>query len=182
MLLAPTRELALQTHKAVRDLARFTDLRTAVLVGGDAMEAQFAELALNPDIIVATPGARRAGVVTLPSSFPILYSYPFPHSIIHWRASISGAAHAACAGEGGVEWGLRLGGLALGPHIIVAAPCAHQICHRALARAKPPASLFPRPSSSFPPGSPAPTHAQPSHPPIHLLQAACCTTSRRSRA
>ncbi|KAF5837577.1 putative ATP-dependent RNA-helicase [Dunaliella salina] len=29
---------------------------STVLVGGDAMEAQFAELALNPDIIVATPG------------------------------------------------------------------------------------------------------------------------------
>lgn len=62
IILAPTRELALQTHKAVRELARYTDLRTAVLVGGDAMEAQFAELAANPDIIVATPGqARRQG-------------------------------------------------------------------------------------------------------------------------
>lgn len=56
MLLAPTRELALQTHKAVREMARFTDLRTAVLVGGDALEAQWSELANNPDIIVATPG------------------------------------------------------------------------------------------------------------------------------
>lgn len=40
----------------MRELARCTDLRTAVLVGGDALEAQFAELAANPDIIVATPG------------------------------------------------------------------------------------------------------------------------------
>ncbi len=56
LLLAPTRELALQTHKAVRELSRGTDLRTAVLVGGDALEAQFAELATNPDVIVATPG------------------------------------------------------------------------------------------------------------------------------
>eukprot|EP00798_Chlamydomonas_sp_ICE-L_P023792 gene23792-9354_t len=54
-LLAPTRELALQTNKSVRELCRYTDLRTAVLVGGDAMEAQFAELAQNPDILVATP-------------------------------------------------------------------------------------------------------------------------------
>ena len=60
IILAPTRELALQTHKAVRELAKFTNLRTAVLVGGDAMEAQFAELAQNPDIIVATPGEVRA--------------------------------------------------------------------------------------------------------------------------
>ncbi len=57
VLLAPTRELALQTHKVVKELSRYTDLRTAVLVGGDSMEAQFAELAANPDIIVATPGA-----------------------------------------------------------------------------------------------------------------------------
>lgn len=56
VLLAPTRELALQTHKVVKELSRYTDLRTAVLVGGDSMEAQFAELAANPDIIVATPG------------------------------------------------------------------------------------------------------------------------------
>ena len=56
MLLAPTRELTLQTHKVVKELGRHTNLRTAVLVGGDSMEAQFAELAANPDIIVATPG------------------------------------------------------------------------------------------------------------------------------
>ena len=57
VVLAPTRELALQTHKVVKELGRYTDLRTAVLVGGDSMEAQFAELAANPDILVATPGA-----------------------------------------------------------------------------------------------------------------------------
>ena len=46
-----------QTHKVVKELGRHTDLRTAVLVGGDSMEAQFAELAAFPDILVATPGA-----------------------------------------------------------------------------------------------------------------------------
>ena len=56
VILAPTRELALQTHKVVAELGRYTSLRTAVLVGGDSMEAQFAELTTNPDIIVATPG------------------------------------------------------------------------------------------------------------------------------
>ncbi|GFR43623.1 hypothetical protein Agub_g4722, partial [Astrephomene gubernaculifera] len=56
VILAPTRELALQTHKTVRELCRFTDLRTACLVGGDSMELQFEELAANPDIVVATPG------------------------------------------------------------------------------------------------------------------------------
>ena len=61
MLLAPTRELTLQTHKVVKELGRHTNLRTAVLVGGDSMEAQFAELAANPDIIVATPGGALRG-------------------------------------------------------------------------------------------------------------------------
>lgn len=56
LILSPTRELALQTHKVVRELSRGSDLRTAALVGGDAMEAQFAELASNPDVIIATPG------------------------------------------------------------------------------------------------------------------------------
>lgn len=57
VVLSPTRELALQTAKVIKDIGRYTNLRTAVLVGGDSMEAQFAELAANPDIIIATPGA-----------------------------------------------------------------------------------------------------------------------------
>lgn len=56
LILSPTRELALQTFKVVQDLGRSMNLRTAVLVGGDAIEAQFGELAANPDLIVATPG------------------------------------------------------------------------------------------------------------------------------
>ncbi len=47
-MLAPTRALALQTHRVVKELGRYTDLCTAVLVGGDSMEAQFAELSANP--------------------------------------------------------------------------------------------------------------------------------------
>ncbi|KDD73137.1 DEAD/DEAH box helicase, partial [Helicosporidium sp. ATCC 50920] len=56
LLLSPTRELALQTARVVRDLGRATDLRVATLVGGDSLEAQFAELAAHPDVLVATPG------------------------------------------------------------------------------------------------------------------------------
>lgn len=56
LILSPTRELALQTHRVIRELGRYTDLRVAALVGGDALDAQFAELASNPDILVATPG------------------------------------------------------------------------------------------------------------------------------
>ena len=56
MILSPTRELALQTAKFLRDLSKFTSLRNCVLVGGDSLEEQFTNLANNPDVVVATPG------------------------------------------------------------------------------------------------------------------------------
>ncbi|KAK9748871.1 hypothetical protein RND81_02G086700 [Saponaria officinalis] len=56
LILSPTRDLALQTLKFAKELGRYTDLRTSLLVGGDRMESQFEELAQNPDIIIATPG------------------------------------------------------------------------------------------------------------------------------
>ncbi|GFP80230.1 putative dead-box ATP-dependent RNA helicase 29 [Phtheirospermum japonicum] len=56
LILSPTRDLALQTHKFTKEIGRFTDLRVSLLVGGDSMEKQFEELAQSPDIIIATPG------------------------------------------------------------------------------------------------------------------------------
>ncbi|GMT24608.1 hypothetical protein PFISCL1PPCAC_15905, partial [Pristionchus fissidentatus] len=56
MLISPTRELALQTHKVIKELGRFTGLEAACLVGGDSMDDQFATLHESPDILVATPG------------------------------------------------------------------------------------------------------------------------------
>lgn len=56
MILSPTRELALQTLKFVKELGRFLGLKSAVILGGDSMDDQFSALHGNPDIIVATPG------------------------------------------------------------------------------------------------------------------------------
>ncbi|KAI8490114.1 ATP-dependent RNA helicase ddx54 [Branchiostoma belcheri] len=56
LILAPTRELALQTMKFTKELGRFTGLRAALILGGDSMEDQFAALHENPDIIIGTPG------------------------------------------------------------------------------------------------------------------------------
>ena len=56
VILAPTRELALQTYTVVKKMGHGLDLRTAVLVGGDALTGQFMQLAANPDIMVSTPG------------------------------------------------------------------------------------------------------------------------------
>ena len=40
----------------MRELGRYTDLRAAVVLGGDSMDSQFEALHGSPDIIVATPG------------------------------------------------------------------------------------------------------------------------------
>lgn len=56
LILSPTRELALQTLKFIKELGKFTGLKAAVVLGGDNMEDQFDAIHGNPDIIVATPG------------------------------------------------------------------------------------------------------------------------------
>jgi ATP-dependent RNA helicase RhlE len=56
LVLEPTRELAAQVETAVRDYARFTDLRTVVLFGGTGYGRQDQALRHGVDIVVATPG------------------------------------------------------------------------------------------------------------------------------
>lgn len=56
LILSPSRELALQTLKVVKELGRGTDLKAVLLVGGDSLEEQFGLMAGNPDIVIATPG------------------------------------------------------------------------------------------------------------------------------
>lgn len=40
----------------LRGFAKYTDLVSALIVGGHGFEGQFESLASNPDIIIATPG------------------------------------------------------------------------------------------------------------------------------
>lgn len=56
LILSPSRELALQTLKVVKEMGRGTDLKCVLLVGGDSLEDQFGMMAGNPDIVIATPG------------------------------------------------------------------------------------------------------------------------------
>ncbi|KAI4246760.1 MAG: hypothetical protein L6R40_001789 [Gallowayella cf. fulva] len=56
LILSPSRELALQTLKVVKEFGRGTDLKCVLLVGGDSLEEQFGSMAGNPDIVIATPG------------------------------------------------------------------------------------------------------------------------------
>ena len=56
LILEPTRELAAQVETAIRDFARYTDLKVAVVFGGVGYGAQNEALKGGADIIVATPG------------------------------------------------------------------------------------------------------------------------------
>lgn len=56
LIVAPTRELALQIEKDAKALARFTSLNVASVVGGMDYQKQRDNLGKNLDILVATPG------------------------------------------------------------------------------------------------------------------------------
>lgn len=56
LILSPTRELAVQTYKFIKELGKFLDLKTILVLGGDSMDSQFSAIHTCPDVIVATPG------------------------------------------------------------------------------------------------------------------------------
>ncbi|EAR22450.1 DEAD/DEAH box helicase [Nitrococcus mobilis] len=56
LILAPTRELALQIHRDAEKLGYFTGMRCAAIYGGIGYEPQRAELTQGVDIIIGTPG------------------------------------------------------------------------------------------------------------------------------
>jgi len=56
LVILPTRELALQVDQALHTIGRPLGLKTAVLIGGEAINRQFRALKQNPHIIIGTPG------------------------------------------------------------------------------------------------------------------------------
>ncbi|KAL6995859.1 DEAD-box ATP-dependent RNA helicase 28, variant 2 [Sarracenia purpurea var. burkii] len=56
LILTPTRELAVQVHSMVQNLAQFTDIRCCPIVGGLSTKTQETALRSMPDVVVATPG------------------------------------------------------------------------------------------------------------------------------
>ena len=56
IIMAPTRELALQITSEVNKFAKNTGIRTATIYGGQGMGIQLDALRKKPEIIVATPG------------------------------------------------------------------------------------------------------------------------------
>ncbi|NRA71861.1 MAG: ATP-dependent RNA helicase RhlB [Gammaproteobacteria bacterium] len=56
IILAPTRELAIQIHKDSMPLAKATGLKLALVYGGDGYDKQIADVQAGADIVVATTG------------------------------------------------------------------------------------------------------------------------------
>ena len=56
LILAPTRELALQIHEELTSIGRHTKLRHAFIIGGVGQNPQIKSLAQGLDVLVATPG------------------------------------------------------------------------------------------------------------------------------
>ncbi len=56
LVIAPTRELAVQIHNEFRDFARGLSLRSAMLIGGANEWRQRQDLRADPHMVVATPG------------------------------------------------------------------------------------------------------------------------------
>ncbi|HRA79068.1 MAG TPA: DEAD/DEAH box helicase, partial [Burkholderiaceae bacterium] len=56
LILAPTRELADQIYENVREYAKYTGLRSAVVFGGVDIKPQIAALRQGCEVLIATPG------------------------------------------------------------------------------------------------------------------------------
>ncbi|MCO6431360.1 MAG: DEAD/DEAH box helicase [Deltaproteobacteria bacterium] len=56
LVIAPTRELAIQIEGVLRELASFSRVSSALVVGGLSMQQQHRALSRRPQLIVATPG------------------------------------------------------------------------------------------------------------------------------
>ncbi|MFA4889714.1 MAG: DEAD/DEAH box helicase [Candidatus Omnitrophota bacterium] len=56
LVLAPTRELAIQIDEAFQDITNAYGMKTACLIGGAPMSPQVQALRRNPRVVVATPG------------------------------------------------------------------------------------------------------------------------------
>lgn len=56
LVIVPTRELALQVNQSLERVGSPLGIRTAILIGGEAISRQIRELRKNPSVMIATPG------------------------------------------------------------------------------------------------------------------------------
>ena len=56
LIIVPTRELAAQINQSIRTYGKYTNLRTAMVIGGASEKHQIEKLQSDVDIVIATPG------------------------------------------------------------------------------------------------------------------------------
>src|SRR5580698_6926278 len=56
LVLLPTRELAAQVASVVKEVGRFTNVRSVLLVGGESFHLQLQGLKSGASLVIATPG------------------------------------------------------------------------------------------------------------------------------
>ncbi|MGL4412313.1 MAG: DEAD/DEAH box helicase [Bacteroidales bacterium] len=56
LILAPTRELAIQIGREVESLCRYNDIKHGVIIGGESVEEQIFMSGRSLDLVIATPG------------------------------------------------------------------------------------------------------------------------------
>lgn len=56
LVLCPTRELALQVYDVFQEMSIYKEIRSVLVVGGESMKAQIAELQKGCQVLVGTPG------------------------------------------------------------------------------------------------------------------------------
>lgn len=77
LILAPTRELAAQIQDNLKQYSKKTNITSTLLVGGEAMNEQAAQLQRGVDIVIATPGRfmdqfQRGGMILTDTKFFII--------------------------------------------------------------------------------------------------------------
>ena len=55
LIIAPTRELVAQINQSIRTYGKYTNLRTAMVIGGASERHQIEKLESDVDIVIATP-------------------------------------------------------------------------------------------------------------------------------
>ncbi|MGJ8677326.1 MAG: DEAD/DEAH box helicase [Akkermansiaceae bacterium] len=56
LIIAPTRELVMQINESIRVYGKYTNLRTAIVIGGASEKHQIEKLQSEVDVVIATPG------------------------------------------------------------------------------------------------------------------------------
>lgn len=56
LVIAPTRELAIQVEESFKSLGHSLGLKTALLIGGESLDRQLFQIRKKPHVVIATPG------------------------------------------------------------------------------------------------------------------------------